>query len=200
MNKKTIISMLAITGLMIGFTSFTADAATTGTPSVTSNTGVDVAAGTLSITSAPDITFNSNVDDIANGANLTVSNSSSNTTLETTDDQGYGADTSWSLSAVPSELIYTGSDGKANTLKVASMTLNGTDEVTPNGTTSVNVTSGTNEGTTTTSLSKIAITLGKDQQVFGATYSGTINWTLTGNTGTIGGSSTSSSTTAPAAQ
>ncbi|MFT8607714.1 MAG: hypothetical protein ABF741_03790 [Liquorilactobacillus ghanensis] len=103
MNKKTLISILAVTGLMIGFTSFTADAATTGTQSGTSNTGVDVAAGTLSIASAPDITFNSKVDDIANGANLTVSNSASSTTLETIDDEGYGTDTSWSLSAVPSK-------------------------------------------------------------------------------------------------
>ncbi|MFT8728211.1 MAG: hypothetical protein ABF756_09460 [Liquorilactobacillus ghanensis] len=76
MNKKTLISILAVTGLMIGFTSFTADAATTGTQngSSDSKTGVDVATGTLSITSAPDITFNSDVDDIANGTNLTVSN------------------------------------------------------------------------------------------------------------------------------
>ncbi|ARN93859.1 hypothetical protein AZI11_13010 (plasmid) [Levilactobacillus brevis] len=182
MKNKIVLSTTLSLLLALGIQTSTVHADTT------SNTGVSVTPGSLTIDSVPSITFNSKVDDIANSISTTA-NLSSNGSISTTDDEGYGTDTKWTLAATPTELSYTGSDGKTNKLNVSSLKIAGVPISTLDGKTSTPIVSGTKEGNASTDLTadNTSITLLQDKQVFGASYTGTITWTLSGNTGTIGG-------------
>ncbi len=114
MKNKIVLSTTLALLLALGIQTSTVHADTT------SNTGVSVTPGSLTIDSVPSITFNTNVDDIAN-ATSTTANLSSNGSISTTDDEGYGTDTNWTLAATPTELNYTGNDGKTNKLNVSSL-------------------------------------------------------------------------------
>lgn len=182
MKNKIVLSTTLSLLLALGIQTSTVHADTT------SNTGVSVTPGSLTIDSVPSITFNSKVDDIANSISTTA-NLSSNGSISTTDDEGYGTDTKWTLAATPTELSYTGSDRKTNKLNVSSLKIAGVPISTLDGKTSTPIVSGTKEGNASTDLTadNTSITLLQDKQVFGASYTGTITWTLSGNTGTIGG-------------
>lgn len=182
MKNKIVLSTTLSLLLALGIQTSTVHADTT------SNTGVSVTPGSLTIDSVPSITFNTNVDDIAN-ATSTTANLSSNGSISTTDDEGYGTDTDWTLAATPTGLNYTGNDGKTNKLNVSSLKIAGVSISTLDGKTSTPIINGTKEGTASTDLTadNTSITLAQDKQVFGTSYTGTITWTLSGNTGAIGG-------------
>ncbi len=195
------LTLLIALGLSTG-TMSVVHAADSGSTTGSDTTSVSVTSGDLTIGTVPNLSFTSSVDSIANATGNSTVKLSTPGNIVTTDDQGYGTDTSWSLSAVPSGLTYTGGDGKPHNLGVASLTIDGKTISAIDGKTSTVVATGTNEGNTTTSLTgdNTSVTLAPDKQVFGTNYTGTITWTLTGNTGTIGGtaSSTTGGTTTPA--
>jgi len=182
MKNKIVLSTTLSLLLALGIQTSTVHADTTST------TSTSVAPGSLKINSVPSMTFNSTVDDIANSTSTTAKLQSDGS-ISTTDDEGYGTATNWTLAATPTELSYAGGNGKTSNLSVSTLTIAGTPITTIDGKTSTPIVSGTQEGNTSTDLTadNTSITLLQDKQVFGASYTGTITWTLSGNTGTIGG-------------
>lgn len=183
MKNKIVLSTTLSLLLALGIQTSTVHADTTST------TSTSVAPGSLKINSVPSMTFNSTVDDIANSTSTTAKLQSDGS-ISTTDDEGYGTATNWTLAATPTELSYAGGNGKTSNLSVSTLTIAGTPITTIDGKTSTPIVkNGTNEGNTSTDLTadNTSITLPQDKQVFGAVYTGTITWTLSGNTGAIGG-------------
>lgn len=182
MKNKIVLSTTLSLLLALGIQTSTVHADTTST------TSTSVAPGSLKINSVPSMTFNSTVDDIAN-SDSTTAKLQSNGSISTTDDEGYGTATKWTLAATPTVLSYTGGDGTTGNLKVSTLTIAGTPVTAIDGKTSTPIKNGTNEGNTSTDLTadNTSITLPQDKQVFGAAYTGAITWTLSGNTGAIGG-------------
>ncbi|ARQ94418.1 hypothetical protein [Levilactobacillus brevis] len=182
MKNKIVLSTTLSLLLALGIQTSTVHADTTST------TSTSVVPGSLKINSVPSMTFNSTVDDIANSTSTTAK-LQSNGSISTTDDEGYGTATKWILAATPTELSYTGGNGKTSNLKVSTLTIAGTPITTIDGKTSTPIVNGTNEGNASTDLTadNTSITLPQDKQVFGEVYTGAITWTLSGDTGTIGG-------------
>lgn len=94
MKKWKFVSIVAITFLLLDASGMVA------TADMTSNTSVGVTPGSLSIDSVPDLSFTSNVANIANNASTTV-NLNDAGDIHTTDDQGEGTNTNWTLSSMP---------------------------------------------------------------------------------------------------
>lgn len=193
MKNKIVLSTTLALLLALGIQTSTVHADTTSTTSTSvvpaSTTRTSVVPGSLKINSVPNMTFNSTVDEIANSTSTTAK-LVSNGSISTTDDEGYGTATKWTLAATPTVLSYTGGDGKTNSLNVSKLTIAGTPITTIDGKTSTQIVkNGTKEGNTSTDLTadNTSITLPQDQQVFGSDYTGAITWTLSGNTGAIGG-------------
>ncbi|MDN2454380.1 hypothetical protein [Lactobacillus sp. UCMA15818] len=186
MKKVKLISIITVLSLYLGLTGTAAvDADTT-----TSTVGATVTKGDITINSVPNLSFSTSVADVANNSSTTASLTTDGT-VSTSDNQGYGTDTSWTLAATPTTLSYTDADSNTHTLGVSSLKIAGNSITTIDGETATQVATGTNEGDTSTALTadNTAITLGQNNQVFGGSYTGTITWTLTGNNG--GDSSTS---------